>query len=161
MTTSFFTYEKPKVIQALRYHFVTRKEIRILIVVVNIFAIASAALFFFKKIQPTAFMVGSLLWFVLMISFWFILPYSIYKRSKTFLDRFRATLGDRFTLESERGAKSWEWEAFSSYIESPHFFHLYFTPTSFFLVPKTAFEGDQLTEAREILKRNIIKENRK
>jgi hypothetical protein len=156
MTSNFFTYEKPKVIQALRYHFITRKEIRFMVIAVNIFAIISAILFFMKKLSPTAFMVGSVLWFILMISFWFILPYSIYKKSKTFLDSFKVILqSDDFMIENNRGSKSWQWTSFSSFLESPHFFHLYFDTKSFFLIPKYAFGEDQIFEARKIFKEKI------
>jgi len=95
MTSSFFTYNKPKVIQALRYHFITRREIKIMIILVNVFAILSAGLFFFKKISPLAFLVSSVLWFTLMLAFWFILPYSIYKRAATFKDGFKVSLQDQ------------------------------------------------------------------
>lgn len=156
MTSHFFTYQKPKVIQALRYHFITRKEIRIMVIAVNIFAIGSAILFFLKILSPTAFMIGSVLWFILMISFWFILPYSIYKKSKTFLDSFKVSLlEDDFMIENERGSKSWQWRSFTSLLESPHFFHLYFDAKSFFLVPKYAFEEEELNEARKMLKEKI------
>ena len=37
MTSQFFIYNKGKVIQALRYHFITRKEIKIMIILVNVF----------------------------------------------------------------------------------------------------------------------------
>ena len=157
MTSDYFTYQKSKVIQALRYHFITRKEIKIMIVAVNVFAIGSALLFFFKKLSPFGFMVGSITWFVLMVIFWFALPYSVYKRSKTFLDRFKVTLSDQFTLETERGSRSWQWSDFSELRESPHFFHLYFNPKSFFLIPKAAFEDDEVAEARSILNRAINK----
>lgn len=158
MTSSFFTYNKPKVIQALRYHFITRREIKIMIILVNVFAILSAALFFFKKISPLAFLVSSLLWFTLMIAFWFILPYSIYKKAATFKDGFTVSLEDQHLfLENERGSKSWPWTAFSSLIESPHFFHLYFDSRSFFLIPKAAFEGDALYDARKFMANKIVK----
>ena len=158
MTSSFFTYSKPKVIQALRYHFITRREIKIMIILVNVFAILSAALFFFKKISPLAFLVSSVLWFTLMIAFWFILPYSIYKKAATFKDGFTVTLQDQHLyLENDRGSKSWPWTAFSSVIESPHFFHLYFDSRSFFLIPKSAFEGDDLHTARNFLAGKIVK----
>src|SRR6187402_3497553 len=80
MTSEFFTYNKGKVIQALRYHFITRKEIKLMMILVNVFAIVSAALFFFKKISPLAFLVSSVLWFGLMIAFWYLLPITIYKK---------------------------------------------------------------------------------
>jgi hypothetical protein len=160
MTSSFFTYNKPKVIQALRYHFITRREIKTMIILVNVFAILSAALFFFKKISPLAFLVSSVLWFTLMIAFWFILPYSIYKKAATFKDGFKVSLEDQHLfLENERGSKSWPWTAFSNLIESPHFFHLYFDSRSFFLIPKAAFEGDDLYDARKFMAGKIMKKS--
>jgi hypothetical protein len=76
--TIHFTYDKRQVLQALRYHFISRPEIRIMIIVVNVFALLSAALFYFKKITPLAMLTGSTLWFVLMITFWFLLPSTVY-----------------------------------------------------------------------------------
>ena len=158
MTSQFFTYNKNKVIQALRYHFITRKEIKIMIILVNVFAIVSAALFFFRKISPLAFLISSVLWFVLMIVFWFLLPNMIYKKAATFQDRFQAILSDNeFRIENDRGGRSWAWKEFSTWMESPHFFHLYFNSRSFFIIPKEAFEGDEEYEARKILKAKIPK----
>ena len=158
MTSAFFTYNKQKVIQALRYHFITRREIKIMMILVNVFAILSAGLFFFKKISPYAFLLSSSLWFMLMIVFWFLLPYIIYRKADTFKDRFKAILSDEeFRIENDRGGRSWDWSAFSTWLESPHFFHLYFNSRSFFIVPKDAFEGDDVHEARKILKEKIEK----
>jgi hypothetical protein len=156
MTSAYFTYNKAKVIQALRYHFISRKEIKIMMVLVNVFAILSAALFFFKKISPLAFLLSSALWFIMMILFWYLLPNIIYRKSATFKDRFRAVLDqDSFEIENLRGSRAWEWKEFSSWMESPHFFHLYFNPRSFFIVPKEAFEGDEEHEARKIFAAKI------
>ena len=158
MTSAFFSYNKPKVIQALRYHFITRKEIKVIMIMVNVFAILSASLFYLKKISPLAFLISSVLWFTLMISFWFLLPNAIYKRAQTFKDSFKVSFEDQHIfLENERGSKAWPWTAFSNFIESPHFFHLYFDSKSFFLLPKDAFEGDAVHEARKILKSKIKK----
>jgi hypothetical protein len=156
MTSAFFTYNKGKVIQALRYHFITRKEIKIMMILVNVFAIVSAALFFMKEVSPVSFLLSSFLWFALMISFWFLLPLIIYKKSDTFKDRFKATLGtEDFSIENERGSRKWPWTAFTSSMESPHFFHLYFDARSFFIVPKDAFTDGDLQEARKILSAKI------
>ena len=156
MTSAYFTYNKAKVIQALRYHFIRRKEIKIMMVLVNVVAILSAALFFFKKISPLAFLLSSALWFIMMILFWYLLPNIIYRKSATFKDRFRAVLDqDSFEIENLRGSRAWEWKEFSSWMESPHFFHLYFNPRSFFIVPKEAFEGDEEHEARKIFAAKI------
>ncbi len=128
-----------------------------MMILVNVFAIASAALFFLKKISPLAFLLSSVLWFAMMIAFWFLLPGIIYRKSATFKDRFKVTLGpSEFMIENERGSRSWPWNQFSTMMESPYFFHLYFDSRSFFIVPKTAFEGDSVHEARKILKSKIL-----
>lgn len=158
MTSQFFTYNKAKVIQALRYHFISRPEIKVMMILVNVFAIVSAAFFFFKKISPLAFLISSVLWFFLMIVFWFWLPRIIYKKAATFRDRFQAILSNNeFRIENDRGGRSWAWEEFSTWIESPHFFHLYFNSRSFFIVPKEAFGEEEVQEARKIFKAKIIK----
>jgi hypothetical protein len=158
MTSAFFTYNKPKVIQALRYHFITRPEIKVMIILINVFAIVSAALFFLKKIHPLAFLLSSVMWFILMITFWFVLPQLIYKKAPTFKDRLRAILtNNEFRIENERGGRSWAWADFSTWIESPYFFHLYFNSRSFFIVPKDAFEDDEVYEARKMFKEKIVK----
>ena len=157
MSSQFFTYNKGKVIQALRYHFISRKEIKLMIILVNVFAIISAALFFYHKVHPLSFLISSVLWFVMMIAFWFLLPGIIYKKMETFRDRFKVTLGDaEFTIENERGSRSFPWSQFSTTMESPHFFHLYFDARSFFIVPKDAFEGDDVHTARRMLAAKIL-----
>lgn len=156
MTSQPFTYNKSKVIQALRYHFLTKREIKLMIILVNVFAVISAALFFFRKVSPFAFLISSTLWFVLMITFWFVLPKLVYKKAATFKDSFIVTLtNEEFHLQNERGEKYWPWKAFISFIESPHFFHLYFDASSFFIIPKDAFTGDDVHEARKIFTTKI------
>lgn len=158
MTSQYFTYDKPKVIQALRYHFISRREIKILMILINVFALLSAGLFFFKKISPLAFLISSALWFSMMVLFWFLLPLVIYKRAQTFRDSFKASLDNsEFTIENERGSRSWPWSEFSTWMESPHFYHLYFNSRSFFIIPKDAFEGDTVHEARNIFREKIPK----
>ena len=156
MTSSYFAYNKPKVLQALRYHFISRKEIKLMIILVNVFAIFSAGLYFFKKVSPLAFLLSSALWFALMISFWYILPGVIYRKASTFKDRFKVSFEEQHMfLENARGSKSWPWTAFSTMLESPHFFHLYFDSRSFFIIPKEAFEKENLGDVRKFLKRKI------
>lgn len=154
-----FTYDKRQVIQALRYHFITRPELRIMIILVNVFALTAAILFYLKKITPLAFLIGSLLWFGLMISIWFILPGVVYRRAATFQDHFTMDFGeDQFTLGNERGSRSWPWKALSSFLESPHFFHLYFDSRSFFLIPKSSCKtSDEIFQLRQLLKEKIRK----
>ena len=152
-----FSYDKGQVLQALRYHFLSKKEIRLMIILVNVFALASAALFYFKKILPLAFLVGSFLWFFLMISFWFLLPGMVYRRATTFRDHFTMNFeNDSFSVGNERGSRSWPWKAVKSFLETPNFFHLYFDSRSFFLVPKNSFtSADEVHEMRRLLKDKV------
>jgi hypothetical protein len=153
----YFGYEKGQVLQALRYHFISRPEIRIMLILVNVFALASITLYALKKITPMAFLSGSFLWIILMISFWFILPGLVYRRAETFKHSFRMDFASHgFTLSHERGQRSWAWDALSSFIESPHFFHLYFDSRSFLLIPKSGCrDRDEVYELRQLLKEKV------
>ncbi len=152
-----FGYDKKQVLQALRYHFLSRPEIKTLIILVNVFAIASAILFAFKKIQGLSFVIFSFLWFTLMLVIWRVLPSSIYKRAATFQDNFSIRFeDDGLELTNQSGSKAWPWAAFSNYLESPYFFHLYFDARSFFLVPKDAFtDVTQMQAVRQLIKEKI------
>src|SRR5438309_6046621 len=158
MTVSF-SYDKKQVLQALRYHFLARPEIRIMIIVVNVFAFFTAVLFYFKKVLPLAFLTGSFVWFFLMISFWFVLPASVYRRAATFRDHFTMHFeDDHFSVGNERGSRSWRWEKLLKFIETPKFFHLYFDARSFFLVPKDGFATtDEVYQMRQLLKQRVHK----
>lgn len=157
--TIHFGYEKGQVMQALRYHFISRPEIRIMIILVNVFAIASLILYLMHKITPMAFIIGSAMWIVLMISFWFAMPSMVYRRAATFKDHFSMSFdNDGFTLGHEKGSRSWAWKSLSNFIESPYFFHLYFDSRSFFLVPKSGCKNkDEVFELRQLLKSKVKK----
>jgi len=153
-----FSYEKKKVIQALRYHFVQRPEVRVLVILVNVFAIVAAVLFYTKKIRPEPFLLGSFIWIMMMASFWYLLPNSIYKRAATFKDSFTIYFNQYgVRLENEKGEMQWEWQKFSRFFESPHFFHLYFDAKSFFLVPKDGMTDTFRHELRAMLNSKISK----
>src|ERR1700737_1075218 len=100
-----FGYNKKQVLDGLRSHFFSRPEIRSMIIVINIFTILSAILFYFKKIQALPFLIFSLLWFLLWISVRRLLPLSIYKKSNTFRDTFTVSLEERgVVLETRKGS---------------------------------------------------------
>ncbi len=151
-----FSYDKKRVIQALRFHFLKRNEIRILIILVNVFAILSAVLFYTQKIRPEPFLLGSFIWLMLMAAFWYILPNNVYKKSATFRDSFIIHfLTDEIRLENERGYVQWPWNKFTQFFESPHFFHLYFDSKSFFLVPKEGMADEMRHELRGVFNKRI------
>lgn len=147
------------VLQALRYHFISRREIKLLMILVNVFALLAAALYAFKLISPLPFLMSSVLWISMMVAFWIWLPAMIYRKSKTFKDEFTISIEENhFFIETAGGQKSWAWREFSSYYETPGFFHLYFDSKSFFLIPKDAFpEQEQLDNARKIFREHIKK----
>ena len=157
--TIYFGYEKGQVLQALRYHFISRPEIRIMLILVNVFALVSITLYALSKITAMAFLVGSTLWIVLMISFWFILPALVYRRAETFKHNFSMDFAaDKFTLTHERGNRSWPWSALTNFLESPHFFYFYFDSRSFLLVPKSGFrDKEEISELRHLLREKIKK----
>ncbi len=154
MTSNPFTYHKQKTIQALRYHFISRKEIKMMMVLVNVFSLATAVFFYLKKISPFAFLISSLLWLTMMVIFWLVMPRLVFKRSKTFAETLLVTFNNSdFSLHIGDHSRSFDWGSCSQWMESPHFFHIYFNERSFFLIPKDAFEDE--SAAREILKGKI------
>ena len=157
--TIYFGYEKGQVMQALRYHFISRREILIMLILVNVFALASVVLYIFNKITPMACFTGSLLWIILMVSFWFILPGMVYRRAVTFKHKFNMDFKEEgFTLGHEKGSKSWPWSSLKNFMESPHFFHLYFDNRSFLLVPKNGCrDHDEIHELRQLIKSKVKK----
>ncbi len=153
-----FSYNKAKVLQGLRYHFITRQEIRVLVILVNLFAILSAVLFYTKKIRPEPFLLSTVLWLFLMVSFWYLLPYTIYRRSTTFKESFTIFFFERqIRLKNTRGFVDWNWSDFSHFFESPHFFHLYFSSRAFFLLPKEGLNEETIRSIRTLFNVHIKK----
>ena len=153
-----FGYNKKQVLDALRNHFFSMPEIRFLFILINVFAILSAVLFYFKKIQALSFLIFSLLWFLLWLSVRRLLPLSIYKKNQTFQDTFTLDLQEGgVILETGKGSQTWEWNKFSNFRETLYFFHLYFDARSFFLIPKDSFKDiTEIQAARELLKTRIV-----
>ncbi|MBS1917643.1 MAG: YcxB family protein [Bacteroidetes bacterium] len=152
-----FGYNKKQVLDGLRSHFFGRAEIRALFIVINLFAILSAVLFYFKKIQAVSFLVFSLLWFLLWVTVRRILPLSIYKKSSTFRDDFIMSFEESgVVLQTHKGSQKWSWKDFSEFKETMYFFLLYFDGRSFFMVPKDAFKDiTEIQQARELLREKI------
>ena len=131
-----FVYDKKKVMQALRYHFIWQPEMRILLSLILVFDVVTAVLYFIGKIRPEPYLLGSCIWLLFIISFWYIMPGTIYRKNNTFQDRFVMDFTDASVyLENSKGYVTWNWKQFTKFAESPNFFHLYFSAKSFFLVP--------------------------
>ncbi len=79
-----------------------------------------------------------------MLIVWRILPRSIYKRSRTFKDHFMMDINNEHVLlRTGKRRKRMEMAGFQQICREPFFFHLYFDPRSFFLVPTDAFETNE------------------
>ena len=147
------SFKKPAVLQALRYHFMKQSEIKTLMIVINLYAVVTAVLLFMKKIRPEPFLLGSILWIALMLYFWFILPNQFYKKTTLFKERWDFSYNNQSaTLVGALGEASWGWDTVTHYFESPEFFHFYFSPKSFFLIPKEGISMEDQHEIRGILK---------
>jgi hypothetical protein len=147
------SFQKSAVLKALRYHFMKQSEIKMLTIVINLYAIVTAVLLFMKKIRPEPFLLGSLLWIVLMIYFWYILPNLFYKKTTLFKEHWEFDFNDKEAkLYGALGEASWEWETVTHYFESPIFFHFYFGPKSFFIIPK-----DNITTEDQHIIRGLLK----
>lgn len=145
-------YDRRKVIQGLRYYFISQREVKLVMILVNVFAILSATLMAFRLISPMAFLFSSLFWLGLMIVFWFLMPWLVYRRNTTFQESIHLTFREKdMLLETAKGAASWLYSRFRFFSETPHFFHLHLTEKSFFLIPKDACTVEASTEAVRLL----------
>ena len=139
--------------QALRYHFISRLEIRLLIIAVNVFAIGSVVLYALGRVTPFAFLLSSCLWLVLMIALWWLLPWLVYRQTRAFQREFEMTFDTNgFELLHEGKGNGWRWTSLARWRETPFFFHLYFDARSFWLVPKDALIDDDRIQLREWLR---------
>ncbi len=150
-----FGYNKKEVLDGLRGHFIGRPEIRILIIVINVFALLSFFLLVFKKIPSIPFLIFAFLWFTLWISIRWLLPLSIYKRSATFKDNFVLSLTDQgVLLKTKKGNQLWRWEDFSAFKETIYFFHVYFNPPFLLYDPERLLKDiTEIQAARKLLER--------
>jgi hypothetical protein len=148
------SYQKAQVLEALRYHFIKQPEIKTLMIVVNVYAILTGTLLFLKKIRPELFLLGSVLWIVLLLLFWFLMPNIFYKKTALFSYDWNFSFDNqKASLQSLQGEAAWSWEEVSHYFESPHFFHIYFGPKTFFLIPNDNMTIEVKQTLRAILKK--------
>lgn len=151
-----FTYEKDQVLQALRHHFISRLEIRLLIIAVNVFAVGAMVLYGLNLVSPVAFLLSSCLWLMLMIAIWWGMPWMVYRQTSAFQHAFEMTFdATGFSLEHEGSGKRWGWTDLHHWKETPLFFHLYFDARSFWLVPKEVFSDADRLQVRDWLRAQV------
>ena len=120
---------------------------------VLIITILTGILLFLKKIRPELFLLGSVLWIVLLLLFWYLMPNIFYKKTALFTYNWDFSFDNqKASLQSMQGEAAWNWEEVSHYFESPHFFHIYFGPKTFFLIPNDNMTLEVKQTIRAILK---------
>jgi len=147
------SYQKAQVLEALRYHFIKQPEIKTLMIVVNVYAILTGIFLFLKKIRPELFLLGSVLWILLLLLFWYLMPTIFYKKTALFTYTWSFNFDNqKASLHSKQGEAGWNWEEVTHYFESPHFFHIYFGPKTFFIIPTNNMTLEIQQSLRAILK---------
>jgi len=84
-----FSYNKEDVLNALRYHFSRRGEIKVFRNTLCILVLAALAGFFFQVVTLNA-LIGIIAMTALIgWAFWYVLPLSTYNKAATFKDEIR------------------------------------------------------------------------
>lgn len=139
--TLHFQYNRQEVINALRLHFMNRPEMKffkIILICLLIFSFFG----YFADFLTLQMLIWIFLFFVVMVLFfWYILPYSVYKKSKTFqeTDIRLHWNADYLIIGTARGESALPWKRLSNITETRQFFYLYNSTKSFFLIPTNAF----------------------
>ncbi len=136
-----FQYDKQEVIDALRFHFMNRPEMKLFKVVLALMVVLAFIGYGMNVVSLKMLIWIFLLFIVLVLIFWYILPYTVYRNAKTFQE---PTISLHWTEEgisigTERGESMLPWNRFHQILETKDFFYLYSSNKSFFLIPVDAF----------------------
>jgi hypothetical protein len=81
------------------------------------------------------------------------MPNIFYKKTALFTYNWDFSFDNqKASLQSMQGEAAWNWEEVSHSFESPHFFHIYFGPKTFFLIPNDNMTLEIKQTIRAILK---------
>ena len=140
-----FSYNKEDVLNALRYHFMQRGEIKVYRNTLIILLLVTLTGFFLNLVTPNA-LIGIIAMVALVVwAFWYLLPVSTYNKAATFKDEIRLRYSDEGLLISTRISnhqRQLSWNNFTQVVETPKFFFLYRDKKSFLLIPTSAFESE-------------------
>ncbi len=136
-----FQYKRQEVIDALRFHFLNRPEMKLFKTILIIMVLFAFVGYFAHFVTLQMLIWIFLLFVVVSLFFWYILPYSVYRKAKTFQEP-EITLRwnkEHLLIGTRRGESTLPWSRLSNIIETKHFFYLYSSGKSFFLIPGHAF----------------------
>lgn len=149
-----FQYEKADVLQALRFHFMRRKEIKVFRVILIWLGLLALLAFSLRFIEGSELLALILMLIVLAVVFWYVLPLSIYAKTKTFQDSIRLVpTHEGLTIRTQFADRQLPWRGIQEVVETKDFFLLYRNTQSFFLVPGRAFkDSEQRQVFRDLLR---------
>lgn len=139
-----FQYNKADVIDALRFHFMNRPEMKLFRIVLMILIAFAFIGYWMALINLQVVVWLFLLFIILILVFWYILPYSVYKKARTFSEPAIHLHWNEQNLSigTHQGESNMPWTRFHKIVETKDFFFLYRDNKSFFLIPVDAFENE-------------------
>ncbi len=152
-----FCYDKADVIQALRHHFRSKPEIRVFGIILFILLIFACGGAISGLVSAPALAGVAIMLAILVLAFWWLLPYSIYNRAATFRDSIHLRFNeDGLFIGTSSGERLVLWKQFHRYARTDQFIFLYRNNQSFFLIPVKAFQslGD-LEDFTRMLKEKV------
>ncbi len=154
--TLHFKYRRREVIEALRFHFMNKPEIKLFRTFLILLVIAAFIGYFTDYISLNALTWIFIIFIALVFLLWFILPFSVYRRAHTFREP-ELTLSvseETLTIGTNKGKSRIAWQRFSNVMETKDFFYLYRSNKSFFLIPANAFNSkeDRITFSKMLQK---------
>ena len=150
-----FSYKKDEVLNALRYHFLHRGEVKVFQITLLIFLLATIAGFFFHVVTRNALAGITGMTLLIAWAFWYLLPVSTYNKAATFQDNIRLQLNEEgmTIITNQGGDRAVSWQRFSEVVETAKFIFLYRDKKSFFLIPLSAFQSpDAKADFQQLLK---------
>ncbi|PSL22616.1 YcxB family protein [Chitinophaga ginsengisoli] len=140
-----FSYNKEEVLNALRYHFLQRGEIKVFRNTLFILLAFTMAGYAFKLVTVGALIGIAAMVLLIIAVFWFLLPVSIYNKAATFKDDIHLKYSEEGITISTRTSEHQRlisWSTFTKVVEAKNFFFLYRGKKNFFLVPTSAFKSE-------------------
>lgn len=138
-----FHYNKPEVINALRFHFLNKGETRAFQVVMGLLVLFAFAGTMMNMVTKPTLIAILIVLLIIITAFWYILPFSIYNKAATFKDSIRLQCNEEgMTIGTRIGQRQVLWQNFNKVVETRDFFYLYRDKKSFFLIPTAAFPDE-------------------
>ena len=152
-----FSYNKEEVISALRYHFLRRTEILVLGWALLVFFLFTLFGTFFHLFPLPVFFAVFLMIVILMVIFWYLLPFSLYTKSATFQESILLKgEEDYLSINTHFSEKRVSWNSFIQVVQTRDFLFLYRDKKSFFLIPCSGWKNEQdRSEFFQLLKKKI------